>query len=119
MPLTTMKFGFRAEFAGEFPTGVEDLENWAREFEMNPRKYVQNDWEMEGFEAAIQLSGQRYSITLNFTIVWTEDEDYLSDGSVIRDQVDIWEDELPREGLTVTVMNQTIAPLKVKWVEMR
>jgi hypothetical protein len=114
----TMKIVFEAEFSGELPADIDKPEEWAKEFQAHPEKYVQRDEQMESFKASIQLDGRKFSINLVFTIVWTDDAVYLSDGSYFRDQVDIWVDELPSDGLTITVAGQTFHPAQVKFLDV-
>lgn len=80
---------------------------------------MQRDNDTEVLRASINLEDRRFTITLDFKILWTDDEDYLSDGSVTADQIEIWEDELPRDGLTISVGNQTIHPVKVERADFR
>jgi hypothetical protein len=113
----TIKIAFEAEFTGELPADVDKPEEWAKEFQDHPEKYTQHREDMEGFKASIELDGRKFSISLTFKIIWTDDEDYLDDGSVIQDQIDIWEDELPSDGLTISVMGNTLFPGKVQLLD--
>jgi hypothetical protein len=114
----TMRFVFESEFTGELPADVSKPEEWAKEFQANPERYVQHDEDMERFKASIELDGRKFSLNLVFTIVLTDDEKYLSDGSYTNDKVDRWEDELPIEGLTITVAGKTFSPGKVKCLDV-
>jgi hypothetical protein len=118
MAQMTIRIGFQAEFAGVLPEDIENPENWARELQSDPENLVQCDEDIEVINAAVDLDDRKFLVTLSFKIVWTDDEDYLSDGSVTRDQIEIWEDELPRDGLTIAVGSQTIHPNKVEWADL-
>jgi hypothetical protein len=118
MSKMTIRIGFQAEFTGALPEEIENPEIWAKEFQSDPGKYVQGGNDIEVIEATVDLDDQKFLVNLSFKIVWTDDEDYLSDGSVTRDQIEIWEDELPRDGLTIAVGSQTIHPNKVEWADL-
>jgi hypothetical protein len=118
MAQMTIRIGFQAEFTGVLPDEISSPEQWARAFQGHPENLVQSGDDIEVINAVVDLDDRKFLITLSFKIVWTDDEDYLSDGSVTRDQIDIWEDELPSEGLTITVGSQAVHPNKVEWADL-
>lgn len=114
MAEATMRFDFETEFKGTVVGEAKQFQTLIDEIVNRPLSFIECAWDLRQGKAEASVQGDLFVIKIAFTILLTDDEDLLSDGSYTNDMVDIWQNDFPRGELTLNIGGQAQAPASAR-----
>lgn len=114
----TYKFGFKAEFTGEFTGSRKDFDKSMSEVKGNPQDHVECSQDLAEIELTWSTSGSGYKVNMDFVIKVTDDEEYWDNGGT-RDNIDVWEGDFPAGELKLKIDGKLVAPNFANFEEYR